>query len=182
MVEFRLHIGAERYRIREGQGPIEGEEPVPVRELRRALLGFFSDDGPLAEARLGRLCNALWLEPPRPDWSVSERDQLIERMLKRFETRAALVREPWPEYRREHVTEEIDPSEFSSEELEWIEIQLVDQDDKPVPNVAYRIELTDKRVRTGVTNMNGVIRYDRIPGGTCKFSFTKLDKDIWKPA
>ena len=182
MTELRLYIGNERYRIRELRDPSADQEVVPPRELRRALLGLLAEEGPLAEARVRRLCQALHVPPPLPEPTEAERERLVARMLHRLDTRAALVREPMPEYRQEHVVEEIEPSEFSSEELEWIEIQLVDEDDQPVPNVAYEIELTDKRVRRGVTNMNGVVRYDRIPGGTCKFTFTKLDEGTWGSA
>lgn len=65
-------------------------------------------------------------------------------------------------------------------ELEWVEVQIVDDEDNPLAGITYEIELTDGRVRRGATNAAGVIRYERIPGGTCTVRITGLDKDAYE--
>jgi hypothetical protein len=74
------------------------------------------------------------------------------------------------------------PEDLAPSALEWIEVQLVDDAGEPVANIAYRIELSDRGVRTGVTNAAGVLRYEDIPGGTCKLTFPYLDEDAWEAA
>ena len=62
----------------------------------------------------------------------------------------------------------------------WIAIDLVDQDGKPVPNEAYRIEAPDGSVYEGVLNDNGFARVDGIPPGLCKVSFPDVHGREWK--
>ena len=177
MIDFRLRIGADRFRLRDRHEEAEGEAPIPKTELRLALRRLFSEGGVLADERRRRLCRALRLPVISPGAGEDERRAVEARVLHRLETRAALVREPMPEYLREHVVEtEYEPIEPREEDVEWIEIVLVDEDEIPVANEPYEIVLSDKRVRRGVTNVNGVIRYERIPSGTCKLTFPRLDK------
>jgi hypothetical protein len=68
------------------------------------------------------------------------------------------------------------------ERLDWIEILIEDEDKQPVPGVAYKLVLPDGSTRTGSTNKQGIVRYDRIPSGTCKFELTKLDTKAWERA
>jgi hypothetical protein len=63
----------------------------------------------------------------------------------------------------------------------WIEIELVDQDKKPVPGEPYRITLPDgETVAEGTLDEKGFARLDGIDPGTCKITFPNLDKDAWK--
>jgi hypothetical protein len=68
------------------------------------------------------------------------------------------------------------------ERLDWIEVLIEDEDHQPVPNVAYKLVLADGSTRTGKTNKLGIVRYDRIPSGTCKFSLVELDTKAWERA
>jgi hypothetical protein len=68
------------------------------------------------------------------------------------------------------------------EKLDWIEILVEDEDHQPIPNVAYKLVLPDGSTRTGSTNKLGIVRYDRIPAGSCKFELTELDAKAWKTA
>jgi type VI secretion system secreted protein VgrG len=64
----------------------------------------------------------------------------------------------------------------------WIEIVLVDDDDKPVPGEAYRITLPDgTTLAEGTLDENGFARVDGIDPGTCQVTFPDLDKDSWEP-
>jgi hypothetical protein len=62
----------------------------------------------------------------------------------------------------------------------WIAIQLVGEDGKPIPNVAYRIVLTDGSTREGNLDEEGSARVDGIDPGTCVVTFPELDQEAWQ--
>lgn len=66
--------------------------------------------------------------------------------------------------------------------LDWIEIQLVGEDDAPLPGERWTVALPDGSTRSGVTGEDGVARLEGIPAGTCRVSFPDLDRDAWVPA
>jgi type VI secretion system secreted protein VgrG len=70
----------------------------------------------------------------------------------------------------------------TTDEKTFVEVQMVGSDDKPIAGVKYQIELPDGSTRVGVTNENGMIRYEGIDPGECKVTFPELDKDAWEPA
>ena len=73
-------------------------------------------------------------------------------------------------------------SEENKKKKSWIEIELLDQDNKPVPGEKYRITLTDgTTLAEGTLDEKGFARVDNIDPGTCKVTFPELDKDAWKP-
>ena len=64
----------------------------------------------------------------------------------------------------------------------WIEIEMVDEDNKPVPGESYRITLPDgETIAEGTLDDKGFARLDGIEPGTCKITFPDLDKDAWEP-
>ena len=65
----------------------------------------------------------------------------------------------------------------------WIEIELVDEDDNPVPGEGYKITLPDgTTVASGTLDDKGFARVDGIEPGSCQITFPKLDKDTWGKA
>ena len=63
----------------------------------------------------------------------------------------------------------------------WVEIALIGEDDKPVPEEEYLILLPDGSRRQGFLDGNGVARITEIPqNGQCKVSFPNLDRDAWQ--
>ena len=70
--------------------------------------------------------------------------------------------------------------EADEEELSWIEIELVGEDDKPIPGEEYRITMPDDTVKSGTLDDKGLARVERIKKGTCKVTFPGLDKDAWE--
>jgi uncharacterized protein involved in type VI secretion and phage assembly len=64
----------------------------------------------------------------------------------------------------------------------FIEIQLLAEDGKPVPNEPYEITLPDGSVKRGKTDANGRARYDGIDPGTCKVTFPDRDGKDWSRA
>ena len=64
----------------------------------------------------------------------------------------------------------------------WIEIELIDENDHPVPGEPYKIQLPDGSIATGSLDQNGFARVDGIDSGTCQVTFPNLDKDSWRRA
>ncbi len=62
-------------------------------------------------------------------------------------------------------------------QLTWVEIELVDEAGKPVPDVRYRIELPDGQFQDGTLDESGRARADEIEPGTCWISFPDYDKE-----
>jgi len=62
----------------------------------------------------------------------------------------------------------------------WIEVEMVDEEDEPVPGEKYEIELPDGSVKSGTLDQNGFVRVEGIEPGNCKISFPKLDKEAWE--
>lgn len=73
-------------------------------------------------------------------------------------------------------------SESGEEEKKsWIEIELVDENDQPVPGERYRVTLPDGTIiAEGTLDEKGLKRIDGIDPGTCQITFPNLDKDAWK--
>jgi len=76
----------------------------------------------------------------------------------------------------------LDESDDSEEELTWIEIELVDEEDNPVPGERYEITTPDGRVKRGTLDENGFARVEGVRPGECKVAFPRLDKEAWKKA
>lgn len=65
-------------------------------------------------------------------------------------------------------------------EKTWIEVVLLDSDDKPVANAAYRITLPSGEKRTGRLDDKGFVRIEGIEeGGTCDVEFPEVDGREW---
>jgi len=66
-------------------------------------------------------------------------------------------------------------------ETHWIEIEMVGEDDKPIPGVRYTVKQSDGReVAGGRLDRLGFIRADVPESGTYQISFPDLDKEAWE--
>jgi len=76
------------------------------------------------------------------------------------------------------------PSEDDAddEELSWIEIELIDENDDPIPGERYEIELPDGSKATGSLDNNGFARVEGFEPGSCKVTFPNLDQEAWEKA
>ena len=63
----------------------------------------------------------------------------------------------------------------------WIEIELVGEDFRGIPNELYKITLPDGKVREGKLDSRGRARLEGMDPGKCKVEFPNLDKDAWEP-
>ncbi|HRJ49081.1 MAG: hypothetical protein KF787_13850 [Phycisphaeraceae bacterium] len=68
------------------------------------------------------------------------------------------------------------------EERSWIEIEMIDESDRPVTGESYRIELPDGSVAEGVLDDKGMARVEGFVKGSgqCRITFPDLDKDAWE--
>jgi hypothetical protein len=73
------------------------------------------------------------------------------------------------------------PTEEDKQKKSWIEIELVDEEDNPVPGERYRVTLPDgKTLAEGTLDEMGYAKISGIDPGTCKITFPELDKDAWE--
>ena len=63
----------------------------------------------------------------------------------------------------------------------WIKIQLVGEDDEPIPGEKYKIVLPDGTVKQGSLDIEGSAGFEGLDEGQCEITFPDLDKDAWEP-
>lgn len=63
----------------------------------------------------------------------------------------------------------------------WIEIVLVDVENRPVPGEPYRITLPDNSVAEGTLDEKGFARVEAFDAGNCKVTFPSRDQSVWSP-
>lgn len=69
------------------------------------------------------------------------------------------------------------------EKKSWIEIEMVDEEEQPLPGVKYRIILPDgSTIAEGTLDQKGLARVDGIAPGMCNITFPELDEDAWHSA
>lgn len=75
----------------------------------------------------------------------------------------------------------VKPHKADPAKTSWIEIELVDEADQPVPGERYRITLPDgATVAEGTLDEKGFARVEGIDPGTCKVTFPELDQEAWE--
>ncbi len=80
-------------------------------------------------------------------------------------------------------SEKVKPHKEEQEDLHWIEIELVGEDDEPIPGEYYKITLPDGSVASGTLDDKGLARVEGIrDAGDCKITFPDLDSEAWESA
>ena len=75
------------------------------------------------------------------------------------------------------------PSEEDIQEKSWIEIELLDEDDNPVPGKRYEVTLPDgQTLASGTLDEKGFARVEGIDPGQCQITFPELHKEAWERA
>ena len=64
----------------------------------------------------------------------------------------------------------------------WVEIELLDQTGKPVPNEKYLVTTPEGVIKSGSLDEKGRARITDIDPGTCEISFPDIDGREWKAA
>lgn len=64
----------------------------------------------------------------------------------------------------------------------WIEVQLVDEDERPLAGLECEVEHPDGSTHRGKTDRDGILRYDGIPRGVCKVRLPSEATTLWMPA
>ena len=77
-------------------------------------------------------------------------------------------------------SEQVKPHQPDEEKTSWIEIEMVDEEDEPVPGEQYRITLPDDTVAQGTLDENGFARIEGIDPGNCKIAFSMLYECSWE--
>ena len=63
----------------------------------------------------------------------------------------------------------------------WIEIEMVGEDDEPIPGEKYLIVLPDgETFAEGTLDEKGFARVEGFEKGACKVSFPDLDREAWE--
>jgi type VI secretion system secreted protein VgrG len=75
-----------------------------------------------------------------------------------------------------------EPAE-DEEEKSWLEVELIDEADQPVPGEKVMVTLPDGKVYTGRTGPDGVVKVTGVEkGATCQITFPDLDQEAWEKA
>ncbi len=62
----------------------------------------------------------------------------------------------------------------------WVTIEMVDEEDRPVAWMAYKITLPNGDIARGFLNDKGRAKITGIPtAGSCQVTFPDLDQDAW---
>lgn len=74
------------------------------------------------------------------------------------------------------------PTQTRTVPVYWIEIELIGEDEQPIPWESYELTLPDGTVVPGFLDDQGLARLDGIvAAGTCHVRFPALDSDAWVP-
>ena len=79
-------------------------------------------------------------------------------------------------------SEQVKPHKPDEEKTSWIEIEMVDEENEPVPGEKYKITLPDDSVAQGTLDDKGFARVDGIDPGNCQICFPDIDKYQWENA
>ncbi len=63
---------------------------------------------------------------------------------------------------------------------DWIEVDVTDEDGKPMIGEKYEIELPDGSIKRGVVDAKGKIKLEGVEPGTCKITFPEIDSGEWE--
>ncbi|MEP0841301.1 MAG: hypothetical protein HRF43_01160, partial [Phycisphaerae bacterium] len=64
--------------------------------------------------------------------------------------------------------------------LTFIDIELLDETQRPVAGEPFEITTPDNKIKTGTTDTNGRGHVGGIVEGVCKIRFPRLDAEAWE--
>ncbi|MFO7565658.1 MAG: hypothetical protein R6X02_23650 [Enhygromyxa sp.] len=163
----------------------EAEVGVPLVSLAPSRLRALIAEGGAVRASLRALLfelGELGLEGLDDDELAERLAVAIERGRVRaeFERREPMVSVASPE--PDALEHEAEPSTVGEREDDWIEVELIGEDDQGIAGVRCVLTLPDGRTLTRTTDRFGLIRVEGIAAGECSISFPELDEEAWEPA
>ena len=76
--------------------------------------------------------------------------------------------------------EPVAPCPLAAAPIHWVEIELVGEDEKPIPGARYQVRLPDGAVVDGYLDRSGYARLDGLTAaGQCHVRFPELDAEAW---
>jgi hypothetical protein len=151
----------------------DGRYQVVPQDAAQALLKKLSDWPAVSAEEKSALSQAVPLVPDTRRQNVTA-GILLLRIVPRSST-VAKAEEP-----------AITPSQLArallKEDLHWIEIELVDDEEQPVAGETYKLELPDGTIRKGKLDKNGrAYEGDIVVAGQCRVCFPEIDAHEWRP-
>ena len=141
-------------------------KPVPPGSSRKPEDADIADPGKVAEIKAEQ----------RQTESGKYGSQKVKPFKPPAEPEAEVVEESGPGETEKQKKQEREKEEKTS----WIEIELVGEDDEPIPGEKYKITVPDDSVAEGTLDEKGLARVEGFEKGTCKVCFPDLDKEAWE--
>ena len=169
---------------------LHGMHILSPHEARLAMRRVLS--GPTGRAALRKLRTFLdelegrrfqvrhYSQPDQAPWYATKR---LEELLQTHSLRRLVVLEEPPRVvHRPRVEEPEQPQESAdspSTSTEWIEIELLDEEDRPVFGVQYELTYSDGTTHKGKLDARGFARVPRLNGGEYTVLFPEVHEDDW---
>ncbi|HEV7238624.1 MAG TPA: carboxypeptidase-like regulatory domain-containing protein [Thermoanaerobaculia bacterium] len=139
-------------------------------------------DGELLDALAKRVVSeGLYVVSCADTWLASIQGTLTESSASASSAAAAAAAESQTTPLQDEEAAQAASTADQVEETHYIEIELIDEDGKPVPDEAWFVELPDGTTKSGRTDAKGFARIDGVDPGTAKVSFPDLDKKSYNP-
>lgn len=182
-------LGAEWLIVQPGDAPRDpGLEPLPLTFVLGYLDAWLLD--PVSRGVLVEIYAALFGHLRLGTWGYTDVGEAIRPALHdAFEHEDLVVladrrlegAQPKTQPGRPTSERPPPPSVRPRQPKTFIEIELFDSDDQPVPNEAFVITTPDGERRHGRLNERGFARIEGIDPGTCDVEFPNIDGREWGP-
>jgi hypothetical protein len=181
-MDDRIHItvDGEAYLCVRGGAAItpDGYERLSDSEQRRVLWALGASGDAHRLARVAELSRPWGGESYEPEAIASSLAEEIDRGYASFtvfrEHRTPQAGLPAVERDAPSLSDLL-PPQTQEDTWHWVEIEIVDPDDVPVPGLDVAIELPNGDVRRARTDSRGLLRIDQVrDAGDCKITFPDL--------
>ncbi|MEM9457200.1 MAG: hypothetical protein AAGF11_23685 [Myxococcota bacterium] len=184
MRRWEIFVGGSRYVVVSGSGPadLEGTRELGQVELLALIRRWLAEERDKALRDLAEITGIS--EPSGPSTGSELAPRLIAAVEERFPLGVRVFEEP----RREvplllELEAPVDLADLASEPVEdapvltWVEVEFRGTDNRPLRDVAVKIELPDGSVVDDKTDAFGVVRVQEIAEpGTCTFKFPEVEQ------
>lgn len=175
-----LHIGKDRYLAMPADSLPAGQTPVTALTAMELMRQFVHR--PRDAAHLVALAQAI--AGRRPGQSHRFRAADIMDAFARGTWVLLPIALPYaPAQAAAEVVESVARQLLSARTVKtWVEMEVVDEDGRPMPGLDYTCMLPDGTMRSGKLDKDGKVRFDGIDPGNCAFMLPTLAPDAWRRA